>query len=186
MVDERFRTPDRPGIRRRWKLHVGHAGGQPSQHVHRRIDRPGNVRIEVVVERLARNAEPQLRGRRLQRPGVVDGRHVRGRRIEIVVAGDDVHHQRDILDALAHRTDMIERPRQRHDAARADAPVRRLQPDDAAVSGRHADGPGGIGPERRVAEVRGDRDSRSASARDVVQSPRVVHRAVRGRVDEPP
>ena len=63
---------------------------------------------------------------------------------------------RGIVDRLAQRADVIERQRERDDAADGDQPIRRLQADDAAIGGGCADRAAGVRAERAEAEVGGD------------------------------
>ena len=84
---------------------------------------------------------------------------------------------------------MIERPRQRHDAARADEPVGGLEAGRAAVGRRHAHRAERVRAERRRHEARRDRCARSAarSARRVTRPVRVLAaaepRVVAGRAE---
>ena len=84
---------------------------------------------------------------------------------------------RAIRDAARERPDVIVEFRQRHDAANAREPVRRLEPRDAAARGRETHRRGRVGAERGGAEARRDGGCRAArrAAGVVVEIPRIVH-----------
>ena len=70
-------------------------------------------------------------------PGPIVGhRPPARRRVVVVLPGDRLQHQRQVLGRASQRADMIERVRQRHAAIAADPAVGRLQPDHAAAGGR--------------------------------------------------
>jgi len=73
---------------------------------------------------------------------------------------------------------MVERIAERKDAAPADPPIGRLQPDDAAIGRRPADRPAGVRAHRRRAQPGADRGGRPArrAGRIVVGVPRVARR----------
>ena len=56
--------------------------------------------------------------------GVAAGRRIDAARVERIVAGDQIEHERVVAHGARERTDMIERERERHHAAPADETVR--------------------------------------------------------------
>ena len=70
-------------------------------------------------------------------------------------------HPRRVGDGQREDRDAIEAAARRHDAARADEPRRRLQPDDVVEARRHAARAGGVGAERERHVAARDRDGRS-------------------------
>lgn len=77
------------------------------------------------------------------------------------------------------RPGMVERPRERYDARRADAPMRRLQPDRAAERGGDANTAARIGAHRHRRHPRRHRRAGTAARTtgDAVGVPRIARRA---------
>ena len=70
------------------------------------------------------------------------------------VGAQRVERDRRVLGRARHHRDVVHRPRQRHDAARGDGAVGRLEADDAAQRGGDADRGARVGAERREAHAR--------------------------------
>ena len=82
--------------------------------------------------------------------------------IPCIVASDYLQNERGIFHSPCHRTTVIERLADWNDAADANQPVRRLEPDDAAIGRWQADRGERIRTERRATEPRRDRGARTA------------------------
>ena len=150
------------GLRQRRRLHVLRARRQVAQDAERPIDRLGDLRVEVVVERRAGHAQAQRRRAAPERARVVGHVRADARDAPRIVPGQRLQHERGIGHRPTHRAHVIERHAERDNAADARQPVGRFQTDDAAVGGRNTHRSPGIGPQRAGAQSRGDRRTGSA------------------------
>ena len=137
------------------------------------VDGRGDVGVEQVEERRARDAEPEAVDRLLQRRDVILRRRARRWRCRADRSrpARSASSPRPRRSASSARSDRA--TRQRDDAADRDEPVGRLQPDDAAVRRGRADRSAGVGAERAVAQVgrRPPRPSRRTTRRDCARAP---------------
>ena len=92
-----------------------------------------------MTEPLLQDADAQSLRRLLQRRHIVAGTRGDGPRIPAVMAGDNRQQPRDVLDAGAHRTAMIDRIADRHRSRRRHQAPGRLEPVHAAPARRRAD-----------------------------------------------
>jgi hypothetical protein len=127
---------------------------------------------------MADDADPEPFDAPAEPGGVIGHRLVGARRVERVVPGDDLQHQRVVAYRAGHRADVIEREGERHDAAAADPAVGRLHPGDAAHRRGVADRAAGIGAERGGEEPGGEAGAAAArrAAGEMVAVPRVARR----------
>ena len=97
--------------------------------------------------------------------------------------GDDFHEQSDVFNRVSQRADLVETAGEGHQPKAAHSAVGRLQPGDAAESGRAADGPARIGADGKRGHARGDAGGRATAgaAGNSREVPRIV-RGVEGRV----
>ena len=118
-----------------------------------------------------------------ERGAVVGHRNISRGRIERIVSRERLQHQRAILDGAGQWPAMVERIGQRKNAAPADPPIGRLQPDQPAICGRAADRAAGVGPHPGGAQMRADRRRGAArrAGRVVRRVPRVARRLKRQR-----
>src|SRR5256885_9287981 len=105
------------------------------------------------------------------------------RDVEPIVAGEHVQHYRRVHDAPRYWAAMVERQRQRDDAADRDETISRLQSDDTAIGRRRANGAAGVGAERAVAQIGRNRSGRSAgrATRVSLERPGIPYRPVVAR-----
>jgi hypothetical protein len=103
-------------------------------------------------------------------------------RVSWIVAGHRLQHQRGVAHRARHGADVVEAEDVGADAAETDAPVRGLQPHDAAEGGGDADGAARVRAEGPGREASGHRHSGSTAgpARDPVQVPGIARGAVVG------
>ena len=108
------------------------------------------------------------------------------RRVVSIVPRDDRHESRRIGDRAGQRSEMVERPRQRHRAGAAHATVRGLEAHDAAARRGQPDGAAGVAAQRTEREPRGHGGRRAAAgaAGAVAGLPRILDVAVMGVVPE--
>lgn len=97
-------------------------------------------------------------------------------RVVRILAGGDVHQDRQVPDGACHRTHLVYGRRPGNDPRSRRQAVRRTQPVDVVQTREEADGSAGVGPESGDAEVRPDGDGRAAARparleRGVVQHP---------------
>jgi len=100
-----------------------------------------------------------------------------------VVTRDGLQDQRRVAHRSSHRSDVIERPGERHDAARTGSAVRGFEADNPAKGGGFTNRTAGIRAERGIAQAGGDCCRRTAggAARNPVGCVRVDDRAVKTR-----
>ena len=112
----------------------------------------------------------------IQHRPVVGHRFVGAPGIGRVVSGDHLKHQRVVAHGAGHRTDMIEREGERHDAAAADPAIGWLHPGDAAHRGWVADRTAGVGAESSRKEPGSQAGAAAARrpAAEMVAVPRVA------------
>ena len=96
-----------------------------------------------------------------------------------IVTGHHVQHDRGVFDRLTHGARVIERPRERNDAANADPTVSGFESDDAAVRSGDPDRPCRIGSDGGETHVGGDGRAWSSGrpAGSERRVPRIVDRA---------
>src|SRR5262249_47756111 len=136
--------------------------------------------IEVLIKERARHADSPIPVRFTQRGNVVGSWGVSAVWILWVMAGDGLKNHSRIGNIPGNRAEVIQRDRQWHDSSRAHPPIRRLETDNSAKGGRLSTRTGSIGPDRAVAEARGDGGCRASrgSARDMRGVPWTTHFAV--------
>ena len=151
------------------------------------FERALDLRIEAFEEVRARHSDPDAADVTSERRQVVVDRNAARGRVGGVVTGHGLEEVRAILDRARHRAGVVERPRKREDARAAHAPVRGLEPDDAAEGGRPADGPAGVRARRAADEPRGQGGAGPAAraAWNVVEVPRIAggREAMAGELD---
>ena len=134
---------------RRYRLsqHCRYLGRSPREHV-------------VLVD-----ADPETGDRTAKTCKIMGHRRAEGSRVTPVMAGDCRQYHRRVADAAGHRTDMVERIRQRpHPGAAHPAPGR-LHAGEPTGGRGQANRAAGIGAERAVAEPRRCRDARPGRRR---------------------
>ncbi len=150
-----------------------------AQHLDRRIHRGGEVgmprRIGVPV---FDHAEAHSLDAAVERGAVIRHRHILAAGVFLVVAGDDLQEQRDVLGAAGQGAAMVHRKRVREDAAAADPAIARLDPGEVAKRRRTAHRAAGIGADRAGHKTRRHRRAGAArrAARHVAGVPRVARR----------
>ena len=94
------------------------------------------------------------------------------------MSGDRLQRDRGIFDRPRKRADLIQTRGEGHEPKARDAPVGRLQADDAAESGWLADRSSGIGTEADRGETGGNRRGGPAAAPsgNAIGLPRIAHR----------
>src|SRR5439155_13627611 len=97
-----------------------------------------------------------------------------------IISGHRLQHQSGVPHRARHGADMVEAEDVGTYAGETDAPVRGLQPHDAAEGRGDADGATRVRAEGRGSEAGGNRypGSTAGSARDPVQVPGIVRGAV--------
>ena len=165
------------GPRERAFLHARAEGlGQLERLVHRRRD----ARLDPVHPvHLLGHADPQAL--EVFRRRELDRRHVDGRRVVLVAAGDDRVEVRAVANVPRDRTDLVERRREGDDAVARHRAVRRPQAHVTAERRRLLDRAAGVGPQRPRRKTRRDGGGAAAAraARNACRVPRVARRAVR-------
>ena len=172
---------------------VGDAGGhdlgaEPLEDPRRGTDRRVHRAVEPVEEIILGKPDAEAVDGCVEQPLVVGHAPPARRRVVRVVAGNHAEHERRVRHGAREGPDVVERPRQRHHARPTHAPVRRLEPDDAAAGRGQPDRASRVAAERPEDEPRGDRGRRAArrAARDVTRPPRVLDVTVVGVVPEGP
>ena len=117
-----------------------------------------------MLEALAQHADAQALGADLERRRV--GLHADAdlARVEAVLAGDRLEHQRAVGDRARHRPDVVERQLDREDPGVGHEAERRLVPAAAAPRRRQPDRAALVAAERQVG-LAGDEHRRAAVGR---------------------
>ena len=84
-----------------WQRDLADRGAEPLETVDRRADRGGDAGLDPLAERLGDHPDPQPFDPTLEGVGVGRDRHVQGRRIAWVVAGEHLEHRRRVAHATA-------------------------------------------------------------------------------------
>src|SRR5439155_24924696 len=103
-----------------------------------------DIRVEQIEERSAWDAQAQPGYGLLHRRGVIFLGVLYAGGVELVVTGQHVEHESGILDRPHNRTAMIERERERNNAADGDEPVGRFQSNHSAIGRGYSDGAAGV------------------------------------------
>ena len=164
--------------------HLDDLGSRGDQVLDRLLEAPLDAWLEALAGQLLDDADPHAgdvgpgRGLDDRRDGGVDRR-----RVHRVVSADDAVQQCRVEDRPGDRSGLVEGGGQGDQAVTGHAAVGRLRPDRPGDRGRLADGAAGVGADRERRLEGGDDGGRPAAgaARDAVEVPRVVGRAV-GRV----
>src|SRR5581483_11305332 len=124
------------------------------------LERGSNLAVQIVIEKLPRYSDPHL-GRGLTYVVAADG-NLRADRILLIVPCDRLQDGGSIGNSACNRSHMIERPGKRNHTACADPAVGRFQSHYSALRCWLADRTRGIGADRAIADLSGDRCSRSS------------------------
>ena len=153
----------RDGVRGVRQMRVDDLGAGFPDRAQRRIERRTHLRVEARLarlEQLSRHADAQPSGVAARGVRKGGGRRAGRRRVERVRPGDDRQHRGRVSDGEREGADLIERRPEGKQAVAGDAPVGRLEADDAAERGRLAHRSPGVGSDRHRREPRRDRGRR--------------------------
>ena len=148
----------------------------------RGLDRRDHLRIALLEEERARDADPAAPDAALDVRAEIGDRARRRGRIARIVAGERLEHERGILHRAGERPGVILRPGKGQGAELADPAEGRLDAHEVAAGGRLADRGAGIAAHRGMGHARGDRRRRAAAraARMMIQPPGIAHWPVMG------
>ena len=159
--DGALRLEQQLGVGKRPLAHVrAERAERPRGLAHRSVD----LGIDVGVEVRRRDEDAQALHPTLEPREVVVDRLIRRRRIARVIPSERRERDREVADGTGEWPRVIERPRERDDAAQRDTSVGRLDAGDATERGGDADRSAGIAARGHEAHPRRDRD-RAAAAR---------------------
>jgi hypothetical protein len=158
--------------------HLADVGAEPPQGLHGRLEGLRHFRLHVVEEVVARHADAQPADAAREPRGIVGHGLAARRGIGRVIACQRLEHEGTVLHGARHGAGMIERPGERQDPRPAHAPIRRLEPDDAAQCRRAPDRSAGVRSEGTHGEAGRQRRARAARrpAGDVLKVPRIARR----------
>src|SRR5579859_2831371 len=114
------------------------------------IDRAPNFFVYVVPE-FSRQTQAQSRGALFDRGRIKDGREALTVNVLRIVMGDGLQHERRIGGSVRHGANMVERPRERDDAARAHQAITWLVAGQPTKCGGQADGARRVSADRATA-----------------------------------
>ena len=133
-----------------------------AQIPHAAIERGSHLVGRDFKESAARDADAQAAHALRERARVVGRRAARTLPITGIEAGDDLQHERQIGDVACHRTEHVDRRRERHAAGAWYEPESGLQTDAAVGGRRNAHRAAGVRTDARVRRAERDRDARAA------------------------
>ena len=152
MPGERFtQRAETAQMRDTWQIHLGRAASQLCEQVDRLLDSRTHFRIDA-IEVADRQTQAHARDRLRHLREIVFFLVTHARDVELIVTRHHAEHQRRILDGARHRTAVIQREGQRHDALDRHQAVGWLESHDAAERCRHTYRSARVGTERAIAQ----------------------------------